>query len=448
MYNENYVGLKMLYSNFYNTMPDGTIKQINPFTKTEVWSVPGRSSKPITNDIPADAQKINKKEIEDYCSFCQTRYHETPPEKSRLIIQDGYYRTLTNLFPSSYQDTFPVFRRVPNLFEIVTIEYWRRNYDYKLSESKRAWKEAFLNDPSGLQHVINVLNYKLRISGKSDEEIDKISMEEKFLLGDAFFGGGHELIIAGKHYQPDAEWDSQLYSSGLMSTEEHFQYFKFTIEAMRDIIANNRYVRYISIFQNWLKQAGASFDHLHKQLVALDEWGSRIEMQIKELKDNPNAFNDFGANFAAMKNLLIAENDYAIAYVGIGHRYPTIEIYSKSTKSRPNEHSDEEIKGMSDLVHSCHVAMGNQISCNEEWYYTPMDAINKMPWHIFIRWRINTPAGFEGGTGIYINPLRPVELRDKMVPRLYRARDEKQIFNLRIAEECRVSPNPLKYYYQ
>ena len=51
----------MLYSNFYNTMPDGTIKQINPFTKTEVWSVPGRGSKPITNDIPHDAERIEKK---------------------------------------------------------------------------------------------------------------------------------------------------------------------------------------------------------------------------------------------------------------------------------------------------------------------------------------------------------------------------------------------------
>jgi galactose-1-phosphate uridylyltransferase len=438
---------EMLYSDFYNTMPDGTIKQINPFTKTEVWSVPGRSSKPITNDIPANAEKIEKKAEEDYCSFCRKRYSETPPEKSRLIFEDGSFKILTNLFPSSYNDSVPIFRRVPNLFEIVTIDYWRKNYDYKLSETKRKWKETFLNEPSGLKHVIDVLNYKLRVSGKSDEEIDKISMEEKFLLGDAFFGGGHELIIANRHYPEYAEWDSQLFSSGMMSTEEHFQYFKFTIEAMKDIIAHNRYIRYISIFQNWLKQAGASFDHLHKQLVALDEWGSRIEMQIEELKKNPNAFNDFGANFASMKNLLIAENDHAIACVGIGHRYPTIEIYSKSNHCRPYEHTDEELRGVSDLVHSCHVAMGNQISCNEEWYYTPIDAVNKMPWHIFIRWRINTPAGFEGGTNIYINPLRPVELRDKMVPRLYKARDEKTIFNIRIAEECRVTPNPLKYYY-
>ena len=437
----------MLYSNFYNIMPDGTIKQINPFTRTEVWSIADRGNKPITNEVPKGAKKIDKNGEENYCSFCRSRYHETAPEKSRLIFENGQYKILHNLFPSEYYNTVPIFRRQPNLFEIVTIDYWKKNYDFKLSNEKKRCKERFLNDPSGLSHVTNVIDYKLKISGKTKEEIDKIPMEEKFLLGDAFFGGGHEIIVAHNHYEDGAIWDNQLYSSSSMSGEEHYQYFKFNIDAMRDIIANNRYVRYVSIFQNWLRQAGASFDHLHKQLVALDEWGSRINTQIKQLKENPNAFNDYGANLAAMKNLNIAENDFAIAYVGIGHRYPTIEIYSRSNHPRPYEHTEEELRGVSNLVHACHIATGSQISCNEEWYYTPMDAVNKMPWHVLIRWRINTPAGFEGGTSIFINPLKPIELRDRLVTNLYKARDNKKIFDIRIAEECVILPNPLKYYY-
>jgi galactose-1-phosphate uridylyltransferase len=98
------------------------------------------------------------------------------------------------------------------------------------------------------------------------------------------------------------------------------------------------------------------------------------------------------------------------------------------------------------MVHAIHAAMGSQISCNEEWYYTPIDAVYTMPWHILIKWRINVPAGFEGGTSIYINPMTPIDLRDRMVPHLYRLRDERKISWLRIAEECRLEPNPLKYY--
>jgi galactose-1-phosphate uridylyltransferase len=231
-----------------------------------------------------------------------------------------------------------------------------------------------------------------------------------------------------------------------MSLEEHFRYFRFTVDAMLDITQTNRYVRYISVFQNWLRPAGASFDHLHKQVVALDEWGASIEAQTHMLREDPNVYNEYGANFAAYHNLIFAENDHAIAWAGIGHRSPTIEVYSRSAAGRPYEHSDEEIRGMSDLVHAIHASMGSQISCNEEWYYTPVDAVTKMPWHVLIKWRINVPAGFEGGTSIYINPFTPIELRDRLVPRLYKLRDEHRISGIRIAEECRVDPNPLKYY--
>jgi hypothetical protein len=70
-----------------------------------------------------------------------------------------------------------------------------------------------------------------------------------------------------------------------------------------------------------------------------------------------------------------------------------------------------------------------------------------MPWHVLIKWRINTAAGFEGGTGIFINPLTPLELRDRIVPKLYALRDEGRISpKIRLAEECKISPNPLRYY--
>jgi galactose-1-phosphate uridylyltransferase len=428
-------------------MQDGTVKQINPFTGAEVWSVPGRRSKPNGNGIEKQQPKILEKHSpEDYCSFCVARYNEIPPEKSRLILQNGQYIFLPEVFPENYYDTFAIFRRTPNLFEIVTLDYWRKNFGYRMSAKHYQSQARFLANSSGKNHVLVILNYKLRQLGKTEHEIAAMPEEEKLLLADAFFGGGHDLVVAGKHYTDAATDESHLYSSGEMSPDEHCRYFMFTILAMQDIIAGNRYVQYISVFQNWLKPAGASFDHLHKQLVALDDWGSSIHSQTKMLRKNPNVFNEYGANLASKLNLMIAENDYAIAFVGIGHRFPTIEICSRSVAGRPFNHSDEEVRGVSDLVHAIHCAMGNTISCNEEWYYTPIDSVDKMPWHILIKWRINIAAGFEGGTGIYLNPMTPVELRDKIVPHLYRVRDEGKINACRIAEECNIHPNPLNYY--
>jgi galactose-1-phosphate uridylyltransferase len=432
---------------FYTIMPDGTVKQINPFTGTEVWAVAGRRAKPILNELQREPQKIERHTPEDYCSFCQARYYETAPEKARLIRHpDGRWEQIIKPPPDTYFNTAAEFRRVGNLFEIVTLDYWRKNYAYKLTAAQQRWKEEYLANATGLKHVTDIINYKLQRDGKTEEQMEKMTMAERLAIADAFFGGCHEMIIARRHYKDDAQFDTDLYSSGEMTLDEHFQYFRFTIDAMRDITASNRYVRYISVFQNWLRAAGASFDHLHKQIVAIDEWGSSIEQQTRMIREDPNVYNQFGANFAAHHNLVFAENDFALAYAGIGHRFPTIEIYSKSQAGRPYEHSDDEIRGVSNLVHAIHAAMGSQISCNEEWYYTPIDAVYKMPWHVLIKWRITVPAGFEGGTGIFINPMTPIELRDRMVPRLYKLRDEGKIDRIRIAEECRVDPNPLKYY--
>jgi galactose-1-phosphate uridylyltransferase len=430
----------------YTIMPDGTVKQVNPFTGTEVWAVAGRRGRPLVNEAQPSAKLLEVHSPEDYCSFCQKRYYETAPEKARVVRQGDRWERFDLLPADRYFETVAEFRRTGNLFEIVTLDYWRKNYAYKLTAGRQRWKEEYLANPAGLKHVSDILQYKLKQEGRTDEQIANLPMQERMAMADAFFAGGHELVIARRHFREGATGESDLAASGDLSEEEHVQYFKLTIDAIRDITATNRYVRYISVYQNWLRPAGASFDHLHKQLVSLDEWGASIQNQVRMLRDDPNVFNDFGVNFAAHHNLVFAENDHAIAYAGIGHRYPTIEIYSRAQAGRPTEHSDDEIRGMSTLVRAIHAATGAQISCNEEWYYTPFDAVYRMPWHVLIKWRINTPAGFEGGTSIFINPMTPIELRDRLVPRLYRLRDEGKIPWIRIAEECRVDPNPLKYY--
>lgn len=443
------------YSRYYTVMADGTIKQVNPFTDNEVWSVPGRSAKPIVRDQDNDSHPLQPEDFITYCSFCENRIFETPPEKSRLVIAGDGYKKIDQIRPSEAipgkdgEQTNWLFRRVPNLFEIVTVDYWKKNYGYKLSKDNLEWKELYRSDARGRQHLLDILSYKLHALGWTDEKIATISEADQLLMSDAFFGGSHELIIASAHFRPGATDTSQLFSSGDMTAEEHYQYFKFTVDAMTELFASNRYIRYISVFQNWLAPAGASFDHLHKQLVGIDDWGASIRHQLDLLRQDPNIYNELSANLASMHNLVFAENESAIAFAGIGHRHPTIEIFSKSYFSRPYEHSEEELRGMSDLVHACHAATGADISSNEEWYYTPIDAIYKMPWHVMIKWRVNTAAGFEGGTSIYINPLAPMDLRDRVVPRLYELRNSGKVSSaIRIAEECRIYPNPLRYYLE
>jgi galactose-1-phosphate uridylyltransferase len=436
------------YHFYYHTMADGTVKQVNPFTGVEVWSVAGRGNKPLSDTLRnPDAPPIERQEPEAYCAFCRGRYFETSPEKARVIADGDGYKTLHRVLPDEYYSTLPIFRRISNLFEILSLDYWRRNYNYKLSARNLRWKEEYLSSAVGLKHVMDLIDYKLRATGKSDEEIAAVTAEEKFLLADAFYGGGHEMIIVTPHYVSGTERPDVLFSTAALTDAEHSQYYAFIIDAMTDIAFNNRYVRSISVFKNWLRPAGATFDHLHTQIVAIDEWGESMERQVKMVVQDKNVYNTYGPNFAGHNNLVFAENDYALAFVGIGHRYPTVEVFSKSVNARPSDHTELEVRGMSDLVRAVHAAIGGEISVNEEWHHTPMDSVFKIPWHVFLKLRVNTPAGFEGGTNIFINPITPVGLRDKLVPRLYALREGGIIATtIRIAEECKLPPNPLQYY--
>ncbi len=429
---------------YLTRMADGTVKQINPFTGTEVWTVPGRGSRPLGDDskhgVPLDPVKEDH-----HCAFCSGRMLETPPEKARLVKSPDGWESISNLPATALTASVAEFRRIPNLFEIVTHDYWQKNFGYAMSTALQLRQQDYLSTETGRRHVLSVVEARLGLSGVDAAAIHAMAEEEKLKLSDAFFGGGHELIIPRRHYVDGAVHDNQLASSGTMTPEEHYQYFRFTIEAMRDLYLINRYVRYVVVFQNWLKPAGASFDHLHKQLVAIDTRGASNDVEIRQARANPNIYNEAAVNYAGYRNLVFAENDHAIAFAGFGHRFPTLEIYSKGERCEPWNHSEAELHGVSDLVHACHAAMGPGIPCNEEWHYKPPDADVPMPWRVQIKWRVSNPAGFEGGTMIYVNTIDPESLRDKIVPRLFQLKNEGRIAPMKIAFECACVPNCLKY---
>jgi galactose-1-phosphate uridylyltransferase len=432
--------------NFYHTLPDGTLKHIHPLGGTEVWTVPSRAHRPIRRPS-APVQLLKPVKKENYCDFCPSAYLKTPPEKSRLVqTKNRAYKKIDRLKPDLYETSRAVFRRVANLFEIVTLDYWVKNHALKPSLAQLRLKKGYLESPTGRAHALKIVDVKLALSGYSPDDLSRLGEKQRLAVADAFFFGSHDLIIAGRHYIPNARTDNQYYSSGEMSPEEHVQFFRFTLEALADLYAQNPKIQYISVFQNWLQPAGASLNHLHKQLVGMDEWGPSIQNELQIVEKNPNIYNDLILNFSRDHHLILAENEHAVAICELGHRYPTLAVYSKSAQSKPEKHSAEELKDFSDLVHACHAATGSQIPCNEEWYYSPPNSKRAIPWHVLIKWRTINQAGFEGATKIYINPLSPRALLSQMAPKLFELRKKGKIGKIRIADECQTKTSPLRYY--
>lgn len=430
---------------FISRLKDGTVKQLNPFSGTEVWTVAGRGNRPLGVVLP-DPVPLDPAQHGRHCAFCEARYLDTPPEKSRVVRNsDGTWETRYRIPAEELEATTAEFRRVPNLFEILSYDYWHDNYGYELPARVRDRKTAYLSSPVGRAHVLAVVRTKLKAGGRSDEVIEALGEEGRLEAASGFFGGGHDVVIARRHFVDGATDNTQLAGSGTLTPEEHQQFLSFTAESVAALFDLNRYARYVAVFQNWLRPAGASFDHLHKQLVAIDERGMQHEQQIERLRTNPNIYNEYGPNYASYRNLVLAENEHAIAFAGFGHRYPTIEIYSKSEACDPWNHTEDELRAVSDLVHAMHAATGVNVPCNEEWHYRPIDADLPMPWRVMLKWRTSTIAGFEGATKIYLNTIDPYALRDRLVPALFALRDERRIAGMQIATECPCRPNSLRY---
>ncbi|MDY5152525.1 Galactose-1-phosphate uridylyltransferase [Actinobaculum suis] len=421
-------------------LPDGTIKQRNPFSGTQVWTVPGRADRPLRLDAVESGPLSG--EPGKYCAFCADRVLETPPEKSRIDAQGNITRNVpVDVLADPWE-----FRRIPNLFEIVPYSYWTENYGYTMPSAAREHMERYVADPAGRAHVLSVQRQKALASKMPEETWNELSEREKLDLAEPFFGGGHDLIVAHDHYLPGATDRSQRFSSGTMTPEQHYVYMKITADAMAQLYAQNRYVKYVQVFQNWLKPAGASFDHLHKQLVSIDSRSVNQQYEVPRIRENPNIFNEYGPDYAGYQNLVIAENEHAVAYAGFGHRYPTLEVWSRSEAQQPFDLSEAEFRDVSDLVHAMHAATGPDVPTNEEWYAKSIDMDVPAPWRVLIKWRVSTLAGFEGGTKIYVNTIDPWSLRDRVVPVLLELRaDGKLAPGISIATECTCEVNSLRY---
>ena len=66
-------------------LADGTVKQVSPLTGTTVWTVPGRGHRPLPG-APAERHPVDPSRVDRLCAFCSGRYRDTPPEKSRLVL--------------------------------------------------------------------------------------------------------------------------------------------------------------------------------------------------------------------------------------------------------------------------------------------------------------------------------------------------------------------------
>ncbi|MBD3233258.1 MAG: galactose-1-phosphate uridylyltransferase [candidate division Zixibacteria bacterium] len=176
--------------------------------------------------------------------------------------------------------------------------------------------------------------------------------------------------------------------------------------------------RYTMVFRNYGEAAGASLEHAHSQLIATPIVPKRVSEELEGSKKYYGfkercIFCDIVRQEISDGDRVISYNDNFIALEPFAPRLPF------ETWILPTEHysalEDIPEKAIPDLASLLKETLKRlEISLNNAPYNyimhtRPVDdeGIEYYHWHIEIMPKLTKVAGFEWGTGFYINPTAP-----------------------------------------
>ncbi|MEI7542361.1 MAG: galactose-1-phosphate uridylyltransferase [bacterium] len=188
-------------------------------------------------------------------------------------------------------------------------------------------------------------------------------------------------------------------------------------------LKNDTRLEYVLIFKNRGERAGSNSQHLHSQLMALPVIPKKITEEMDASKEYFNfkkrcVYCDLVDNEIHMKERIVRETERFVCITPFASQTP-FEMWiipkthaSHFYKLSENEEADLAII-LKDSITRLNKAL-NYPSYNYMIHTTPVKQqdIDHYHWHIEIMPRVKSIAGFEWGSGFYINPTLPEEAAD------------------------------------
>jgi len=243
----------------------------------------------------------------------------------------------------------------------------------------------------------------------------KMNVEERGIYKAMEGVGAHEVIIETPEHKED-----------LFSLED--KQIREVIKVCRDRIVKLTeapYIKYALLFKNQGKEAGASLRHSHSQIIATPITPRKIEEELKEAKryydlNKRCIFCDIIAQELALSKRVILENERWVAFTPYASRFPyEICLLSKEQNFVFQEITDDGLAYLTqilkDTIRSMNKALSNP-PYNYFLHLPPLKAgsLKYYHCHLEIVPRLTKLAGFEWGTGFYINPVPPEEAASKL----------------------------------
>lgn len=220
--------------------------------------------------------------------------------------------------------------------------------------------------------------------------------------------GFHEVIITRDHdrHIPD------------LTVEETAEIIDAYQDRYLDLM-NKKHINYISIFHNFGKEAGASLEHPHSQLMALSVVDPDIHRSLRGSRDyyekNRRCVHCLMIEWEMeQKTRIIAENDDFVMFVPFVSRVPSeIRIFPKDHKAYFERITEKEKFNLAEILKEgllrLDLVLGNKNAYNFFIHTAPCDGISygHYHWHIEILPKISIQAGFEKGAQMEIIPIAP-----------------------------------------
>lgn len=204
-----------------------------------------------------------------------------------------------------------------------------------------------------------------------------------------------------------------------MSTDEVANVLRLYRERHR-VISQNPDINLITIFRNHGPKAGTSIEHPHSQLIATPIVPPHVRNPLEYAVLHYDNFGicvycDTIADELQQKERVIIDNAHFAAICPYAARSPyEIRIVPKRHAASFMSISDEEIMDLAgvlrDILLRIYVLLGNP-DYNYIIRSSPVgdEDARYLHWYIVIIPKISTPAGFEIGSGMYINTVAPEE---------------------------------------
>ncbi len=221
--------------------------------------------------------------------------------------------------------------------------------------------------------------------------------------------GAHEVIIETSDHQQSLSTISQRAMEDVLWA----YYFRLT-----DLKKDSRF-KYVLIFKNEGETAGATLEHTHSQLIALPIVPKTVREEMETAKKYFDSkerciFCDIINQELDAGKRIIYENDKYVALSPFAPRDP-FETWILPKKHESFFHSpDKSFSSLAEILQRILKQLDSILDAppyNFILHTSPFnDEVNDhYHWHIEILPRLTKRAGFEWGSGFFINPTPPEE---------------------------------------